>query len=237
MYGQYPAPQKPRTWCGLRPRAALAAAVILLLVVVGGLAGGLAGGLQARNRSSGASPATTASVSPTSSVSSIWSTMTVSADPTSAGAQTTATPESASSTPASMSTSTSTSTSTAFPTPTNNVLPLNCPAINNTQLTTDGQSFFLYCLVDLGSSTDNIAQSLQPSINDCIGSCAEYNSNNSVESAPCDGLTFGADLTRYAKASGVAKLGARSADTILQIRCRRKLLLENRAADASTLLV
>lgn len=89
---------------------------------------------------------------------------------------------------------TSTSTSTSFPTPSNHVLPLNCPAINNTQYNTEnGSSFIIYCQTDFKSSTGNVRDLLQASVDECIEACVEYSLNNT--DAPCHGMTFGANLT------------------------------------------
>ncbi|KAK2611446.1 hypothetical protein N8I77_004784 [Diaporthe amygdali] len=184
-----PAASKPRRWCGLPKRTALIVAAVVVLVIVGAVIGGIVGALVTRNGNSSAS-----SASSTASA-----TATAASDAAVTSAATTA--SSASSNP----TSTSTSTTSAFPTPSNGILPLNCPAINNTQYTTDGASFFIYCLTDFKTSQGNIAQSLQPSINDCIDTCATYNSKNTDD--PCQALTFGANLTRYGGANCFLKTG------------------------------
>ncbi|KAL1857026.1 hypothetical protein Daus18300_010473 [Diaporthe australafricana] len=183
---------KPRRWCGLSKRTALIVAAVVALVVIGAVVGGIAGALLARNSSSNASSASSAS-SATPSASSAADAAVTSAAITTSSASSTST---ASTIPSTTSTSTAASTSSAFPTPANNILPLNCPAINNTQYTTEGASFFVYCLMDFKSGSGNIAQSLQPGINDCIGSCVTYNSENTDTEKPCQGLTFGANLTR-----------------------------------------
>lgn len=89
---------------------------------------------------------------------------------------------------------TSTSTSTHFPTPSSGILPLNCPAINNTQYTIGYQTFYLYCAVDIKSSAGDVAQSLQPSLSDCIQACVDY--SNDTSHSRCQAITFIANFTR-----------------------------------------
>ncbi|KAJ0108480.1 hypothetical protein J7T55_002084 [Diaporthe amygdali] len=193
-----PAASKPRRWCGLPKRTALIVAAVVVLVIVGAVIGGIVGALVTRNGNSSASSASSAS-------STASATATAASDAAVTSAATTASSTSSTSSASSNPTSTSTSTTSAFPTPSNGILPLNCPAINNTQYTTDGASFFIYCLTDFKTSQGNIAQSLQPSINDCIDTCATYNSKNTDE--PCQALTFGANLTRYGGANCFLKTG------------------------------
>ncbi|KKY33736.1 hypothetical protein UCDDA912_g06290 [Diaporthe ampelina] len=73
--------------------------------------------------------------------------------------------------------------------------------------TVEGEAFLVYCLTDFQTESSNIAQSLEPSISDCIGSCVTYNSENENTDSPCQGLTFGANLTRYRSANCFLKTG------------------------------
>lgn len=165
---------EPRRWCGLRPRVALAVTALAALIIIAAVVGGTVGGLASHRENSRESGSSSSSSSP--------------------GLVSTTAPTSTS-TGSTPSTSTpSTSTSLASPTPSNGILPLNCPAINNTQYTTEDQSFYIYCQMDFKSPSGNIAQSLQMSVGDCIDSCAEHNTNTSQ--TVCQGMTFGANLTR-----------------------------------------
>lgn len=155
------------------------------MIVIGALVGGIVGVLVSKNHNAGHSAVTTTTALAT-----------FSSSPTSTS--------SLSSTSGTTSTSTS-SIYTVLPSTINNVLPLNCPGINNTQFTTDEQSFVIYCLMDFKTSTKNIAQSLEPSITGCIESCATYNTNNS--NTICQGLTFGANLTEFGGANCFLKSG------------------------------
>ncbi|KAG8164575.1 hypothetical protein KVR01_004850 [Diaporthe batatas] len=191
-------PDQPKRWCGVPKRRALIIGSVILLVIIGAVVGGVVGALVARNGTSNSNNA-----SDSSSASATAAPSTTSDAPVTSAATTT----SLASTASTRATSTSASTSSAFPTPSNNILSLNCPAINNTQFTVDSSSFEVYCLTDFRSGSGNIAQSLEPSINDCIGSCVTYNTENDNTDSPCQGLTFGANLTRYGGANCFLKTG------------------------------
>lgn len=170
IYGHYSDPRdRPsdsRRWCGLRSRTAIAIAALIALLITGAVVGGTVGGLMAKPRDDKSNVA--GNTNSTSFVPSSTATTT----PTS-----------------------TTSTSTAFPSPSNHILPLNCPAINNTQYTIESsQSFFIYCSIDLKSGSKNVQNLREPSLDDCINSCVHYTANHTE--APCQGLTFGANLTR-----------------------------------------
>lgn len=148
----------------------MAVAALVGLLVIGAVVGGTVGGLAARNNNakSSSSNGNSSSIVPSSTATATLATTT---------------------------TSTTSTSSTAFPTPSNHILPLNCPAINNTQYTAESsQSFFIYCSVDLKSGSKNVQSLLRPSLHDCIDSCVDYSTNHTE--GPCQGLTFGANLTR-----------------------------------------
>ncbi|KAG6362864.1 hypothetical protein INS49_007959 [Diaporthe citri] len=195
------AAHQPRRWCGLPKRTALLIAAVVLLVIIGAVVGGVVGALVARNGTSNSSSGSSASA--TTGASSAADAAATSAS--SATASASASASAASTSPTSK--STSTSTSSVFPIPTNNILPLNCPAINNTQFTVQGDNFLVYCLTDFRTGSENIAQSLQPSISDCIGSCVTYNSEHENTDSPCQGLTFGANLTQFGGVNCFLKTG------------------------------
>lgn len=167
-----PGTRTGRRWCGLRPRVALAVAMLAALIIIAAVVCGVVEGLASLGK-------TNTSDSESSNDGTVLS---------SATAPDSATPTS----------TTSTSTSVALPTPSNGILPLNCPAINNTQYMSGGQSFYIYCQVDLKSGSGNMAPSSQLSIGACIDACTEHNANPDTSNSPCHGLTFGANLTRYA---------------------------------------
>lgn len=173
-----PVPSR-RRWCGLKARTALLLAGVVALVVIGAIVGGVVGSLSTKSRSSSSAdtPADTSNATATTPSST---------PPTS---------------------STPTTTSSASPKQTTGVLELNCPAINNSQYTTQGETFGIYCLTDFTATGGNIAQSFQDSINGCIESCATYNSNETNADSLCQGLTFGANLTRYAGGNCFLKTG------------------------------
>lgn len=189
LYTRFSDPRdQPRKWCGLRRRTAILAAAVLLAVAIGGIVGGAVGGnLVAMNRSasqSASTPATPSSSQSTSSTS-VPSSMTPSATitPTATSASNTPTPS-----------------SSAVVLPSNGILPLDCPAINNTLYTSSQETFRIYCLTDLGATDGIVGASLQATLDDCIDACATKNANNA--STPCQGLTFGADLSRQVKPLG-----------------------------------
>ncbi|POS69990.1 hypothetical protein DHEL01_v211618 [Diaporthe helianthi] len=190
---------QPKRWCGVPKQKAVIIGSVVLLVIIGAVVGGVVGALVARNDDTSKSSiaSDSSSASPTAGPSS------TSSGPITSPATTTSSASTASTRP----TSTSTSTSSAFPTPSNNILSLNCPAINDTQFTVGSSSFEVYCLTDFRSGSSNIAQSLEPSINDCMGSCVNYNAVKENTDSPCQGLTFGADLRRYGGANCFLKTG------------------------------
>ncbi|KAL2285548.1 hypothetical protein FJTKL_08191 [Diaporthe vaccinii] len=195
------AADQPRRWCGLPKRTALLIAAAVLLVIIGAVVGGVVGAVVARDGARNSSSGSSASATPVASSAAGAAATSASSATASASAST----STASTSPTS--TSKSTSTSSAFPNPTNNILPLNCPAINDTQFTVQGDNFLVYCLTDFRTGSGNIAQSLEPSISDCIGSCVTFNSENANTDSPCQGLTFGANLTRYGGANCFLKTG------------------------------